>query len=200
MFDHTKPDEERFRRNLANNINYDAGVTLGSNISENLDFTISWNGTYSQAWNTIGQTAKNNYFNHSVNGNVKWTFLKRMTLTAAVSYVQYKGITTKYNEDYVLCNVYLGCKVFKNKRGEIQIGVNDIFDQNTSFARTTGSGYTQNAWNSCIGRYYSVQFVYNLRHFGKKGSTAMSDYGYKESKGSVGVNRGTSSGGWGWRR
>ena len=200
MFDHTKPDEERFRRNLANNINYDAGVTLGSNISENLDFTISWNGTYSQAWNTIGQTTKNNYFNHSVNGNVKWTFLKRMTLTAAVSYVQYKGITTKYNEDYVLCNVYLGCKVFKNKRGEIQIGVNDIFDQNTSFARTTGSGYTQNAWNSCIGRYYSVQFVYNLRHFGKKGSTAMSDYGYKESKGSVGVNRGTSSGGWGWRR
>ena len=182
--------------NYANNIGYDAGVTLGSNISENLDFTVSWNGTYNQAWNTIGQTTKNNYFNHSVNGNVKWTFLKRLTLTAAVSYVQYLGFTNKYNEDYVLCNVYLGCKVFKNKRGEVQIGVNDIFNQNTSFVRSTGSGYTQNAWNSCIGRYFSVQFVYNLRHFGKKGSTKMSDYNYKESTGSVGVNRGTSSGGW----
>ena len=182
--------------NYANNIGYDAGVTLGSNISENLDFTLSWRGTYNQAWNTIGQTAKNDYFNHSANGNIKWTFLKRLTLTAAVSYVQYKGISTNYNEDYVLCNVYLGCKVFKNKRGEVQIGVNDIFDQNTSFVRSTGSGYTQNAWNSCIGRYFSVQFVYNLRHFGKKGSTKMSDYNYKESTGSVGVNRGTSSGGW----
>ena len=76
------------------------------------------------------------------------------------------------------------------------LGVNDILNQNTSFARTTGSGYTQNSWNSCIGRYFSVQFVYNLRHFGKKGSTKMSDYNYKESSGSVGVNRGTSSGGW----
>ncbi len=183
--------------NYANNIGYDAGVALGSNISENIDFTVSWNGTYNQAWNTIGQTTKNNYFNHSVNGNVKWTFLKRLTLTAAVSYVQYVGFTNKYNEDYVLCNLYLGCKVFKNKRGEIQVGVNDIFDQNTSFARSTGSGYTQNSWNSCIGRYFSVQFVYNLRHFGKKGSTKMSDYNYRESTGSVGVNRGTSSG-WGW--
>ncbi len=191
----------KYQTNLANNIGYDARVTLGSNISENLDFTVSWNGTYNQAWNTIGQTEKNDYFNHSVNGNLKWTFLKRLTLTASVSYVQYLGFTNKYNEDYVLCNVYLGCKVFKNKRGEVQVGVNDIFNQNTSFARTTGSGYTQNAWNSCIGRYFSVQFVYNLRHFGKKGSTKMSDYGYKESTGSVGVNRGTSSGGWhGFRR
>ena len=190
MIDHV------YDTNYANNIGYSAGVTLGSNISENLDFTVSWDGTYNQAWNTIGQTEKNNYFNHSVNGNVKWTFLKRLTLTAAVSYVQYLGFTNKYNEDYVLCNVYLGCKVFKNKRGEVQVGVNDIFNQNTAFARSTGSGYTQNSWNSCIGRYFSVQFVYNLRHFGKKGSTKMSDYGYKESTGSVGVNRGTSSGSW----
>ena len=185
-----------FQTNLANNIGYDAGVTLGSNISENLDFTLSWNGTYSQAWNTIGQTEKNDYFYHTASGNVKWTFLKRLTLTAAVSYVQYKGITTKYNEDYVLCNLYLGCKVFKNKRGEVQVGVNDLLNQNTSFARSTGSGYTQNAWNSCIGRYFSVQFVYNLRHFGKKGSTKMSDYDYRESSSSVGVNHSTSSHGW----
>ena len=188
--------DHKFDTNYANNIGYDAGVTLGSNISENVDFTLSWRGTYNQAWNTIGQTEKNDYFNHSVNGNIKWTFLKRLTLTAAVSYVQYLGFTNKYNEDYVLCNVYLGCKVFKNKRGEIQVGVNDILNQNTAFARSTGSGYTQNAWNSCIGRYFSVQFVYNLRHFGKKGSTKMSDYDYRESSGSVGVNRGTSSGGW----
>ena len=186
-----------FLTNYANNIGYDAGVTIGSNISENVDFTVSWNGTYNQAWNTIGQTEKNNYFNHSVNGSLKWTFLKRLTFTAAVSYVQYLGFTDKYNEDYVLCNLYLGCKVFKNKRGEVQVGVNDLLNQNTAFVRSTGSGYTQNAWNSCIGRYFSVQFVYNLRHFGKKGSTKMSDYGYRESSGAVGVSRGTSSPQWG---
>ncbi|MBR2352426.1 MAG: outer membrane beta-barrel protein [Alistipes sp.] len=190
-----------FQTNFANNIGYDAGVTIGSNISENLDFTLSWNGTYSQAWNTLGSKAKNDYFYHSANGSLKWIFWKGFTLTAAVSYVQYLGFTDKYNEDYVLCNVYLGYKLFKNKRGEIQVGVNDVFDQNTSFVRSTGSGYTQNAWNSTIGRYFSVQFVYNLRNFGKRGSKQMSDYDYKESKSSVGIGR-TSGGpmGWGPRR
>ena len=56
------------------------------------------------------------------------------------------------------------------------IGVNDALNQNSAFARTVGSGYTQNAWNSVVGRYYTIQFNYNLRIFGKKGSTDISKY------------------------
>ena len=183
-----------FTTNYANNIGYDAQVTLGSNISEKIDFTISWNGAFNQAWNTAagkneaGKYQMNNYFNHSVNGSLKWIFWKGFTFTAACSYVQYLGFTNKYNEDYVLCNLYLGKKIFRNQLGEIQIGVNDVANQNTAFVRSTGSGYTQNLTNSVIGRYFSVQFVYNLRKFGKKGSTNMKDYDYNESRGGVGVN------------
>ena len=177
-----------YTTNYANNIGYDASVTLGSNISEKLDFTVSWNGTFNQAWNTAASSdGKNNYFNHSATGTLKWEFWKGFTFTASCSYVQYLGFTNKYNEDYVLCNLYLGKKLFRNNRGEIQIGVNDVANQNTAFVRSTGSGYTQNMTNSVIGRYFSVQFVYNLRHFGKRGSKQMSDYDYKESKSSVGM-------------
>ena len=181
-----------FTTNLAKNIGYDANVTLGSNISENIDFTLSWRGTYNQAWNTAARAGgKNDYFNHVASGTLKWVFWKGFTFTAACSYNQYMGITQDYNEQYVLCNLYLGKKLFKNKRGEIQIGVNDVANQNTAFSRTTGSGYTQNMTNSVIGRYYSIQFVYNLRHFGKRGSKQMSDYDYKESKSSVGMGANT---------
>ena len=174
--------------NLAKNIGYDASVTLGSNISENIDFTISWRGTYNQAWNTASKAgAKNDYFNHTASASLKWVFWKGFTFTAACSYNQYIGITQDYNEQYLLCNLYLGKKVFKNRRGEIQIGVNDVANQNTAFSRTTGSGYTKNMTNSVIGRYYSIQFVYNLRHFGKRGSKQMSDYNYQESKSAVGM-------------
>jgi hypothetical protein len=187
MYDH------KFTKNYANNIGYDAQVTLGSNISEKIDFTLSWNGAFNQAWNTAagkvnGKYQMNNYFNHSVNGSLKWIFWKGFTFTAACSYVQYLGFTNKYNEDYVLCNLYLGKKLFRNQLGEVQIGVNDVANQNTAFVRSTGSGYTQNLTNSVIGRYFSIQFVYNLRHFGKKGSTNMKDYDYKESRSGVGVN------------
>jgi hypothetical protein len=177
-----------YTTNYANNIGYDASLTLGSNISEKVDFTISWNGTFNQAWNTAAsKEGKNNYFNHSATGTLKWEFWKGFTFTASCSYVQYLGFTNKYNEDYVLCNLYLGKKLFRNNRGEIQIGVNDVANQNTAFVRSTGSGYTQNMTNSVIGRYFSVQFVYNLRHFGKRGSKQMSDYDYKESKSNVGM-------------
>ena len=81
-----------------------------------------------------------------------------------------------------MCNLYLGCKVFKNRRGEVQVGVNDIFNQNTSFARSTGSGFTQNTWNSVIGRYFTVQFNYNLRLFGKHATRDMSKYEGMEVK------------------
>ena len=171
------PSQINSQRNDASNIGYDANVVLGSNISENIDFTVSWMGTYNEAKNSLLSTAgKNRYFNHSANLALKWTFWKGMTLTGSASYVQYKGFTTDYNDEYLLCNVYLGKKVFKNRRGEVQIGVNDLLNQNRSFVRTTGSGWTQNATNSVIGRYYMVQFVYNLRHFGKRGSRNMADY------------------------
>ena len=86
------------------------------------------------------------------------------------------GFTNNYNDDYLLCNAWIGKKVFRNQRGEIMIGVNDIFNQNKSFVRTVGSGWTQNATNSVVGRYYMVQFTYNLRHFGKRGSRDIKDY------------------------
>ena len=98
------------------------------------------------------------------------------TLTASAAYTQYIGFTNDYDSHYTLCNVYVGKKVFRNRRGEIMVGVNDMFNQNKAFARTTGSGWTQNATNSVIGRYYMVQFTYNLRRFGKKGSTNIKDY------------------------
>ena len=180
-----------YTRNEAKNIGYDASVTLGSNISENIDFTLSWNGTYNQAWNTAAgaNKGKNNYFSHTATGTLKWVFWKGFTFTASCSYVQNLGFTDNYDENYLLCNLYLGKKVFRNQRGEIQIGVNDVANQNTSFIRSTGSGYTQNLTNSVIGRYFSIQFVYNLRHFGKRGSKQMKDYDYKESSNNVGMGQ-----------
>ena len=71
----------------------------------------------------------------------------------------------------------------KNQQGEVLIGVNDLLNENAAFARTVGSGYTQNAWNSVVGRYFTVQFNYNLRHFGKKGSTNIDDYEGMSQKG-----------------
>ena len=173
-------------RNDTKNMGYDFRAVLGSNISENVDFTLSWNGTYNEATNSLNaDKSKNRYFNHTAQGNLKVVFPLGFTFTASAAYTQYIGFTNDYSEDYLLCNVWLGKKVFKNKRGEVMVGVNDLFNQNRAFSRSTGSGYTQNSTNSVIGRYYMVQFNYNLRRFGKKGSRNIKDYdGVESSSGS----------------
>ena len=167
--------------NTASNIGYNARVVLGSNISENIDFTLSWHGGYNQAKNSLASRGgANEYFNHSATGTFKAVFLGGFTFTASANYVQNIGFTNKYNTDYTLVNAYIGRKVFKSRLGEVMVGVNDLLNQNTAFSRTTGSGFTQNSWNSVIGRYFTAQFNYNLRVFGKKGSRVLSDYGIQE--------------------
>ena len=163
--------------NTTSNMGYDAMFTLGSNISENIDFTIQWNGTFNDAKQSLAANGgKNQYFNHTASANLKWVFWKGFSITAAVNYNQYVGFTNDYNEDFLICNVYLGKKLFKNQLGEVLIGVNDLLNQNTAFARTVGSGYTQNSWNSVVGRYFTVQFTYNLRYFGKNATKDISKY------------------------
>ena len=170
-------------QNITSNMGYDAMFSLGSNISENIDFTIQWNGAYNDATQSLSTTrGKNQYFSHTASGTLKWVFWKGFTLTAAVNYNQYIGFTDNYNEDYLICNLYLGKKLFKSQRGEIMIGVNDLLNQNTAFVRNVGSGYTQNSWNSVVGRYFTVQFNYNLRLFGKNATRDMSKYEGMEIK------------------
>lgn len=174
-------------KNIASNLGYNAHVVLGSNISENIDFTLSWGGGFNQANNSLSTQGKNEYFNHNVEASVKAVFLKGFTFTASANYTQYIGYTNDYNDSYTLCNAYIGHKLFKNQLGEIMFGVNDIFNQNKAFSRSTGSGFTQNSWNSVIGRYFIAQFNYNLRFFGKKGSKNLADYGISNGKAPQGM-------------
>lgn len=181
--------------NKANNIGYTFRLALSSNISEKIDFMFAWRGTYNQAWNSLAQLTSgtesiNNYFRHTASASLKWIFGPGFTLTANAEFHQYVGFTNSYNEHYLLCNIYLGKQVFKNRRGEVLIGVSDILNQNTAFRRSTGSGYTRNTINSTIGRYVMVQFVYNLRYFGKNASHDMADYQTTGNRGANGRRRG----------
>ncbi len=148
---------------------YGLTTVLGSNISENVDFTLSWNGEYSEAINTAATSDEvNTYLSQTASASMKFVLPFDFTFTGAATYKEYVGVTNDYQESYLLCNAFIGKKIFRNRRGELNVGVNDIFNQNTSFTRSVGTGYTQNTYNSVIGRYYSVQLVYNLRSFGNK--------------------------------
>ncbi len=162
-------------RNILKGQYYSGGIVLGSNISERIDFTLSYNGGYNITKNTVQDDKDNTYISQGASFRFKWVAWAGFTLTANATYSQYHGITDKFNEQYVICNAYLGKKVFRNQRGELTVGVNDLFNQNTSFSRNITDTYIENLKNRVLGRYVSVQFTYNLRSFKGKGTQGEPD-------------------------
>lgn len=151
------------KMNAIESMSYSFNAVLGSNISENVDFTVSWNGTFDDVSGTLAGF-NNKYFMHRASAQIKAVLPLGFTLTGSCLYTEYIGITNGYKDHFTLINLWVGKKVFK-KLGEVQVGVNDLLNQNTSFSRNLSTGYSQVRYNSILGRHFLVRFTYNLRHF-----------------------------------
>ena len=149
---------------LMHNTNAYAQATLGSNISENVDFTITWRGDYSYNDSTISGF-NNQYFMQYVRGNIKAVLPLGFTITSSVNFTHFKVFTHNFNDHFTLWNISLGKKVL-NGLGEVELCVNDVLNQNTSFGRYVIASYSQLRYNKVLGRTYLVRFTYNLRSLG----------------------------------
>ncbi len=151
--------------NKTNTITYTAGLVLGSNISEKVDFTLMYDAGYNTARNSVRKEANNDYFNQVARGRFKIEVWKGFTVQGDATYSFYRGITDTFTQDILLCNAFIGKKFLKNKRAEITVGVYDIFDQNKSFARNVTDTYIENVTSNTMGRYWGINLSYNLRNF-----------------------------------
>lgn len=149
---------------LMHNLNAYAQVTLGSNISENLDFMVTWRGSYSYNDSTISGF-NNQYFMQYVRGNIKAVLPLGFTITSSVNFTHFKVFTHNFDDYFTLWNLSVGKKVL-NGLGEVELCVNDILNQNTSFGRYVIASYSQLRYNKVLGRTYLVRFTYNLRSLG----------------------------------
>ena len=157
------PIQLNYQDQLMSNITAYTDWTLGSNISENVDFTLRWRGSYSN--NKAGRDVLNNeFFTQRATANMKFVLPLGFTITTSGVFTQYIGITNNYRDSFTLWNASIGKKVFR-KLGEVELCVNDIFNQNTSFSRGVWAGYSQVRYNSTMGRYFLVKFTYNIRAF-----------------------------------
>ena len=150
-------------------------ATLGSNISENIDFMLTYWGSYGIT-NYTTSMRDSKVFQQNATASLKWVIWKGITFSANATYKQYYLPTENTNERYVICNALIGTKIFKNKRGELSLVVNDIFNQNKAYFTSVSNNTITNSSNLEIGRYVGVQFIYNLRMYGKGASRRSSDY------------------------
>ena len=73
--------------------------------------------------------------------------------------------TNNLNDYFTLWNISVGKKVLNNL-GEVELCVDDVLNQNSSFGRSVMASYSQLRYNMVLGRTFMVRFTYNLRDLG----------------------------------
>ncbi|MEO8769786.1 MAG: TonB-dependent receptor [Ferruginibacter sp.] len=156
---------------ITDNITYNAGVVFASNISEYVDFNISYNGSVNNA-HTRGQSiSDNNYVNHVIGGTLNLLNKKGWFIQNDVSSQIYRGLSGSLNQNFTLWNAAIGKKFMKHKAAELKLSVFDLLKQNQSITRTVTESYIQDNQSEVLQRYFMLTFTYNLKNFGtpKKG-------------------------------
>ncbi len=154
------------QKNVANTTSVSGGVVLSSNISQNIDFTLSYNANYNVVENTLRPQLDNNYFYHLTGMRFNWIFLKNWVLRNDVSNLLYTGLGEDFNQNYWLWNMNLGRKFLANNQGELTLGVYDLLDQNKSVSRNVTSNYVEDVRVNVLNRFFMLTFTYNIRNFG----------------------------------
>jgi len=151
--------------NIANSYNANAGIVLSSNISEKIDFTLSYNAAYNLVKNTIRPQLDNTYFLHTSSLRFNWIFLNNWVLRNDLNNLLYSGMGEGFDQNYWLWNINFGKKFLKNNQAELTLGVYDLLDQNKSLVQNVSASYIENIKSNVLNRFFMLTFTYNIRNF-----------------------------------
>jgi hypothetical protein len=148
---------------IANSYAMSAGGVVSSNISPEVDFTLSYTGNYTISRYSLQPLSNSNYFYHTAGVRINLIAPGGIVLRNDVNNTLYTGLAGGYNQDIVLWNVGLGKKFLADQRGEVRITANDILNQNKSVSRSITDSYVQDTETQVLSRYFLLTFTYTLR-------------------------------------
>jgi hypothetical protein len=161
---------------LTKSYSFSSGVVFASNISQFVDFTVSYNANFSKAKNSLQPQLDNNYF--ITNAGVKLNLLskKGWLLNNDLSNQSYRGLSDGFNQNYWLWSVAVAKKIFKKQEGEVRLSVFDLLNQNQSITRTVAETYIEDVNTKVVKQYFMLTFTYNLKNFGKAPARPMNNF------------------------
>ena len=154
--------------NVSENQTYNAGAVLASNISENVDFTVSYTANFNKVKNSIQPALNNNYFSQVAGARLNLLSNNGWLFQNDLNNQSYRGLTDGYNQSFWLWNIGVGKKFLKKNRGELKLTVFDLLKQNQSISRNVEETYIEDVQTQVLQQYFMLTFTYNLRNFGKR--------------------------------
>ena len=148
------------------NYTYNTGVVIASNISEYVDFNISYNANFNTVKSTV-QDQNDKYINQSAGVQLNLLSKKGWFFQNDLTNQSYSGLSGGYNQSYWLWNAAIGKKFLKNNRGELKLYAFDLLKQNQSVIRTVQENYIEDSQSKVLQQYFMLTFTYSLKNFGK---------------------------------
>ena len=146
------------------NFTYSGGIVVASNVSEYMDFNLSYNVNFNNAKSSIGTNDK--YVNQSAGIQTNFLTKSGWFLQNDVSNQSYTGMSDGFNQSYWLWNAAIGKKFLKSRAAEFKLSVFDLLKQNQSINRTVEANYIEDVQSQVLQQYFMLTFTYSLKNFG----------------------------------
>ena len=159
------PTLVNYENNTSNTATATVGGGLSSNISTDLDFTISYSANFNNVTNTVQASLDNRYFSHVARIRFNWTFWDGWTIRTDATNQLYTRSQTGFNQSYTLWNLTFGKKFLQDNRGELSAQVFDVLNQNKNVSQTVTDTYLQTQQTKNLNRYVLLTFTYRLNNF-----------------------------------
>ena len=146
--------------------NYNGGAVIASNISEFIDFTLSYSANYNIVKNSIQPELNTTYFSQATSFDLNLLTKSGWVFQNSLRHQGYSGLADGFNQNYLLWNASVGKKFLKDNRGELKLTVFDLLKQNQSIVRTVTESYIEDSQTQVLQQYFLMTFSYRLRNFG----------------------------------
>jgi len=154
--------------NRALNTNYNSGLSLNSNISKELDFSVGYTLNYNRVRYSLQPNQNSDFLTHSGSFRFNYIAVPALILSSDLMVNAFSGLGADFNQQIWLWNVGAGYRFMKDKRGELRWSVFDLLGQNNSISRNATETYVEDIETRLLQRFHMLTFTYNLRHFGQR--------------------------------
>jgi hypothetical protein len=139
------------------------GLVLASNISQNLDFTVSYQGNYNITRNSLSTNNTGDYYSHTLGLRLNAVAKHGIVMREEVSHNLQSGVSSQYGQNVVLWNTTLGKKFLKGDTGELRLTATDVLQQDRSVGRSFTESYIQDSRDRTLGRFVQAVFTYTFK-------------------------------------
>ncbi|HET9431268.1 MAG TPA: outer membrane beta-barrel protein [Chitinophagaceae bacterium] len=143
---------------------FNAGIVIASNISEYVDFNLSYNASFNNTRSSV-QEGTNRFVNQAAGFQLNLLSKSGWFIQNDISNQQYSG--DGINETFTLWNAGAGKKFLKNRVGELKLTVFDLLKQNQSVYRTVTENRIEDSQSNVLQQFFMLTFTYSLKNFGK---------------------------------